>query len=83
MKNKEIKNAKNFDELLDVKYGKVGTKKRDDFEEQAQCYKEKSMLEQLRDIRDKVSAEIQNMTFSELKKYVDYQLQNRPTKFEI
>jgi len=36
---------------------------------------EKSTLEQLREIRDKVSAETQNMTFSELKKYVESQLQ--------
>ena len=27
MKNEEIRNVKNFDELLDVKYGKIGTKK--------------------------------------------------------
>ena len=37
--------------------------------------KEKSTLEQLREIRDKVSAETQNMTFLELKKYVESQLQ--------
>ena len=37
--------------------------------------KEKSMLEQLREIRDKVSAETQNMTFSELKKYIESHLQ--------
>jgi hypothetical protein len=37
--------------------------------------KEKSTLEQLREIRDRVSAETQNMTFSELKNYVEYQLQ--------
>jgi len=37
--------------------------------------KEKSTLEQLREIRDKVSSETQNMTFSELKKYVESQLQ--------
>jgi hypothetical protein len=35
---------------------------------------EKSTLEQLREIRDKVSAETQNMNFSELKKYVESQL---------
>jgi len=38
MKKEEIRNAKNFDELLDIKYRKIGTKKRDDFEEQAQHY---------------------------------------------
>ena len=37
--------------------------------------KEKSTIEQLRDIREKVSDETQNMTFSELKKYLEYQLQ--------
>jgi len=35
----------------------------------------KSTLEQLREIRDKVSAETQNMTFSELKKYVESHIQ--------
>ncbi len=33
-----IKNAKNFDELLDIKYGKIGTEKRDDFEERSQYF---------------------------------------------
>jgi hypothetical protein len=37
--------------------------------------KEKSKIEHLREIRDIVSAETQNMTFSELKKYVETQLQ--------
>ena len=37
--------------------------------------KEKSILEQLREIRETVSTETQNMTFSELKEYVEYQLQ--------
>lgn len=34
MKNKieKIRNASDFDELLDAKYGVIGTKKRDDFE---------------------------------------------------
>ena len=34
----EQRNVKNFDELLDIKYGKIGTSKRDDFEEHAQYY---------------------------------------------
>ena len=37
--------------------------------------REKSTLEQLREIRDEVSAETQNMTFLDLKKYVESQLQ--------
>jgi DNA-binding XRE family transcriptional regulator len=48
MKNEEIKNAKNFDELLDIKYGKIGTKKRDDFEERAQYYVISEMLKEAR-----------------------------------
>lgn len=38
MKKSEIRKAKNFDELLDLKYGKIGTSKRDVFEEKAQCF---------------------------------------------
>jgi RNase adaptor protein for sRNA GlmZ degradation len=37
--------------------------------------KEKSTIEQLREIRDKVSDETKNMTFSELKEYVECRLQ--------
>ena len=48
MKNEEIRNAKNFDELLDIKYGKIGTKKRDDFEEQAQYFVVSEMLKEAR-----------------------------------
>jgi HTH-type transcriptional regulator / antitoxin HipB len=33
-----MRNAKTFDELLDIKYGKIGTEKRDEFEEKAQYY---------------------------------------------
>ncbi|MCL1938406.1 MAG: hypothetical protein FWF52_08445 [Candidatus Azobacteroides sp.] len=36
---------------------------------------EKSALEQLREIRDEISAETQDMTFPELKKYIEYQLE--------
>jgi len=38
--------------------------------------KEQSTIDQLREIRDKMSTETQDMTFEELKKYVEYQLQN-------
>jgi HTH-type transcriptional regulator / antitoxin HipB len=37
-KDKAIRNAKNFDELLDIQYGKIGSKKRDEFEERAQYF---------------------------------------------
>jgi len=48
MKNEEIRNAKNFDELLDIKYGKIGTKQRDDFEEKAQYFVISEMLKEAR-----------------------------------
>ncbi|MFV0566197.1 MAG: helix-turn-helix domain-containing protein [Flavobacteriaceae bacterium] len=48
MNKKEIKNAKNFDELLDIKYGKIGTEKRDEFEEKAQYYVISEMLKEAR-----------------------------------
>ena len=37
-KDKAIRNTKNFDELLDIQYGKIGVKKRDTFEERAQYF---------------------------------------------
>lgn len=37
-KNEAILNAKSFDELLDVQYGKIGSKKRDGSEEKAQYF---------------------------------------------
>jgi len=47
--NKEmIKNAKNFDELLDIKYGNIGTEKRNDFEERAQYFVISEMLKEAR-----------------------------------
>lgn len=48
MKNEEFRNVNNFDELLDIKYGKIGTKRRDDFEEQAQYYVISEMLKEAR-----------------------------------
>ncbi len=46
MKKEQIKTAKNFDELLDSKYGKTGTKARDKFEEKAQYFIISEMLKQ-------------------------------------
>jgi DNA-binding XRE family transcriptional regulator len=48
MKNEEIRNAKSFDELLDIKYGKVGEKERDAFEERAQYFVISEMLKESR-----------------------------------
>ena len=46
--SKEIKKPKSFDELLNVKYGKIGTKKRDTFEEKAQYFVISEMLKEAR-----------------------------------
>jgi HTH-type transcriptional regulator/antitoxin HipB len=43
-KNEAIRNAKNFDELLDIQYGKIGTGLRDDFEEKAQYFVRSELL---------------------------------------
>lgn len=48
MDNENIKNAKNFDELLDIKYGKIGSENRDNFEEKAQYFVISEMLKAAR-----------------------------------
>lgn len=48
MKKKSIKDAKTFDELLDIKYGSIGTTKRDTFEENAQYFVISTMLKEAR-----------------------------------
>jgi HTH-type transcriptional regulator / antitoxin HipB len=40
--------ARNFDELLDIKYGKLGTERRDTFEEKAQYFVISEMLKEAR-----------------------------------
>ena len=35
---KQIRDAQTFDELLDIKYGKLGPKKRDEFEVKAKAF---------------------------------------------
>ena len=46
MSKTEIKKIRSFDELLDVKYGKIGIKKRDAFEEKAQYFVISEMLKE-------------------------------------
>ncbi len=48
MKKKSIKEARTFDELLDIKYGKIGEAKRDNFEEKAQYFVISEMLKEAR-----------------------------------
>lgn len=38
MDKKNIMDANSFDELLDIKYGKIGSNRRDNFEEKAQYF---------------------------------------------
>ena len=44
----KIRDAKNFDELLDIKYGKIGAEKRDEFEKKAQYFVISEMLKDAR-----------------------------------
>jgi len=48
MNKKNIKNAKNFDELLYIKYGEIGSEKRNEFEEKAQYFVISEMLKEAR-----------------------------------
>lgn len=43
-----IKDAKTFDELLDIKYGKLGTPKRDEFEANAKAFIVGEMIREAR-----------------------------------
>jgi HTH-type transcriptional regulator / antitoxin HipB len=48
MNKEKIRKSKTFDELLDNKYGKIGEKKRDTFEEKAQYFVISEMLKEAR-----------------------------------
>ncbi len=45
-KDEAIRKARTFDEILDIKYGKIGTKKRDEFELKAQYFVISEMLKE-------------------------------------
>jgi HTH-type transcriptional regulator/antitoxin HipB len=45
---KTIKDAKTFDELLDIKYGKMGTPNRDEFESRAKAFVVGEMIKDAR-----------------------------------
>lgn len=45
---KELAKAQSFDELLDIKYGKFGTDKRDDFEVKAKAFVIGEMIKEAR-----------------------------------
>ena len=48
MKIKDLRKAKSYEELLDIKYGKIGTVKRDKFEKEAQYFVISEMLKDAR-----------------------------------
>lgn len=48
MNKKNVRSAKNFDELLDIKYGKIGTEKREEFEKKAQYFVISELLKEAR-----------------------------------
>lgn len=48
MNTNKIKTAKNFGELLDLKYGKIGTEERGNFEKKAQYFVISEMLKEAR-----------------------------------
>ena len=45
---KQIRDAQTFDELLDIKYGKLGTEKRDEFEVKAKAFVVGEMIKEAR-----------------------------------
>lgn len=47
-KEQAIRKARTFNEILDIKYGKIGTKKRDEFELKAQYFVISEMLKEAR-----------------------------------
>ena len=59
-KNEAILNAKNFDELLDIRYGKVGTELRDQFEEKAQYFIISELLKEARRESNMTQEELAN-----------------------
>jgi len=59
-KNEAILNAKNFDELLDIRYGKVGTEPRDQFEENAQYFIISELLKEARREANMTQEELAN-----------------------
>jgi DNA-binding XRE family transcriptional regulator len=48
MKKESIRNAKTFDELLDIKYGKIGNTIRDEYEAKANYFVISEMLKEAR-----------------------------------
>lgn len=59
---KTIKDATTFDELLDIKYGKLGTSKRDEFETKAKAFVVGEMIKDARKEAHLTQEELANKT---------------------
>jgi HTH-type transcriptional regulator/antitoxin HipB len=47
-KKEKLKNARSFDELLDIDFGRIGTKSRDEYEKQSQYFVISEVLKEAR-----------------------------------
>ncbi len=59
-KKQRILKSKTFDELLDIQYGKIGTNKRDQYEEKAQYFVISEMLKEARKEANLTQKELAN-----------------------
>ena len=59
---KEIKNAKTFDELLDIKYGKFGTPEREEFENRSTAFMIGELIKEARINAKLTQEELANRT---------------------
>ena len=69
MKKEIIRYSKNFDELLDIKYGKIGAEKRDKFEEKAQYFVINEMLKEARKVANMTQEQIADKVGTKKKLY--------------
>jgi HTH-type transcriptional regulator / antitoxin HipB len=58
MKKKELKNVTTLDELLDKKYGREGTKKREQWEQEFEAFRLGVMIEEARKKRNMTQEEL-------------------------
>jgi ribosome-binding protein aMBF1 (putative translation factor) len=58
----KYKGVKNFDELIDVEHGKIGTKSRNEYEENAQMFIVSVMLKEARKAANMTQSELADKT---------------------
>ena len=69
METENIRKAKNFNELLNAKYGKIGTETRDSFEEKAQYFVISEMLKEARKEANMTQEQLVNKVGTKKKLY--------------